>query len=64
MKLRCADSALWSVTHGCGDVRQPIGYALLDFDDEWHECGCQDPAPVALTDATDINKERSLHSWT
>jgi catechol 2,3-dioxygenase-like lactoylglutathione lyase family enzyme len=42
---------------------QPIGYALLYFDyfdDEWHECGCQDLTPVALTDATDINKERSL----
>jgi hypothetical protein len=24
MKLRSADSALWSLTHGCGDVRQGI----------------------------------------
>ncbi len=27
MKLRCADSALWSVTHGCGDVRPGVARA-------------------------------------
>jgi len=44
------------------NLLRAIGYALLDFDDQWRECGCQDqpggtePAPVALTQATGIKR--------